>query len=410
MGGSQKYFGSQKLRAEEFRWLRSWLIELMTNQNADNSDSQGPSLNHQGRSSAMKDSERAATVEPISLADAVTSGRQWLRMYAHAGLTFVPDVSSDLNVRESSGVGRVSDFLGDVIQVEGETEAESVAESEVAMVKATTGQQSRSAADTQATLPKGTAVPIAESNVGTSQPVLNAKANQKGAGANSSSLGASQGLTKPLSALKDSGVAIDDGVEIKLLPDLDDQQRQSQLSILNQQVQSCIKCPDLVSFRTNPVFGSGNFRPRLVLMGEAPKPDEDRLGQPMVGQEGELLDKIIAAMKLRREDVYIMNTVKCRPPQNRNPSQDECLNCRPYWRQQLEILQPQCIVCMGAVASKILLQTALPVGRLRGSFHNYRGISVAVTYHPAYLLRTESAKRQTWEDMKMVMKLLGIEA
>jgi len=199
-------------------------------------------------------------------------------------------------------------------------------------------------------------------------------------------------------------------VEIPLaeMPDLPDEQRERELQVLDERVRSCPLCPELVANRTRTVFGVGNIRPRLVLMGEAPGADEDRLGEPMVGAAGQLLDKIIAAMKLQRQDVYILNSVKCRPPQNRNPTDSECGNCRPYWERQLEILRPECVVCLGAVASKTLLQTTQPVGRLRGRFHDYRGIRVVVTYHPAYLLRAESAKKQTWEDMKMVMQLLDI--
>jgi len=191
-------------------------------------------------------------------------------------------------------------------------------------------------------------------------------------------------------------------------PDLPDSERVIQLQQIEAQVKTCTQCVDLVKFRTQPVFGVGNVRPRLVMMGEAPGADEDRLGEPFVGASGQLLDKIIAAMSLRRQDVYILNSVKCRPPQNRNPTDIECLNCRSYWEGQLELLQPEVIVCLGAVASKTLLQTTQPVGQLRGSIHEYRGAKVVMTYHPSYLLRTESAKRQTWDDMKVVMNILGL--
>lgn len=182
-----------------------------------------------------------------------------------------------------------------------------------------------------------------------------------------------------------------------------------ELQVLSEQVAKCQACPELVRNRTQTVFGTGNIRPRLVMMGEAPGVDEDRLGEPMVGLSGQLLDKIIQAMKMERGDVYILNAAKCRPPGNRNPSEIECQNCRPYWEKQIEILQPEVIVCLGAVASKTLLQTNMPVGKLRGQFHDYRGIAVAVTYHPSYLLRTTEKKRDTWEDMKMVLRRLGLE-
>lgn len=201
---------------------------------------------------------------------------------------------------------------------------------------------------------------------------------------------------------------VDDGPELDGFPDLPDEKRSEQLQIIEQEVQNCQICPELVANRTRTVFGQGPVRPRLLFMGEAPGADEDRQGVPMVGVAGQLLNKIIGAMKMKREDVYVLNTIKCRPPINRNPLESECTSCRSFWRRQIEILKPDCIVCLGAVAAKTLLQTTMPVGRLRGKMHNYRSIPVMVTYHPAYLLRTASAKRQTWEDMQKVMALLGI--
>jgi DNA polymerase len=205
-----------------------------------------------------------------------------------------------------------------------------------------------------------------------------------------------------------SAAAGEDGPPLSQFPDLGDADRGLALQQLAAEVSQCTRCPELVGNRTQTVFGFGAARTRLVLMGEAPGAEEDRLGVPMVGASGQLLDKIIAAMTLRREDVYILNTVKCRPPKNRNPADVECSNCRPFWVRQLEIIRPEVIVCLGAVASKTLLQTSLPVGRLRGQVHDYRGAKVIVTYHPSYLLRTEDKKRETWDDMKVVMSLLGI--
>jgi DNA polymerase len=205
-----------------------------------------------------------------------------------------------------------------------------------------------------------------------------------------------------------TGSGVEDGPPLAQVPDLDDADRVVALTQLAQEVSQCTRCPDLVRNRTQTVFGYGAPRTRLVLMGEAPGAEEDRMGEPMVGASGQLLDKIIAAMKLRREEVYILNAVKCQPPKNRNPLDVECGNCRPFWVRQLEIIRPEVIVCLGAVASKTLLQTTQPVGRLRGSVHAYRGAKVIVTYHPSYLLRTESKKRETWDDMKVVMDLLGI--
>jgi len=143
-------------------------------------------------------------------------------------------------------------------------------------------------------------------------------------------------------------------------------------------------------------------------MGEAPGADEDRQGLPFVGRAGQLLtDIIVKAMKLRREDVYILNTIKCRPPGNRTPLPQEVANCREYLDQQLAILRPEFICCLGAVAAQNLLGTTASIGQLRGRIHDSRGIKVVCTYHPAYLLRTPAAKRQTWDDIQMLMKEMG---
>lgn len=190
---------------------------------------------------------------------------------------------------------------------------------------------------------------------------------------------------------------------------LDVEQRVARLDALRQVVAKCTRCPELSSCRTQTVFGTGSPNPRLCFFGEGPGADEDRLGEPFVGRAGELLNRIIAACKMRREDVYILNTVKCRPPGNRNPHDEEIENCREYYEQQLEILKPEFICALGAVAAKTLLNTSDSIGRLRGKFLDWRGSKVIVTYHPAYLLRTPQAKAKTWEDMKMLMKAMGVE-
>ncbi len=191
------------------------------------------------------------------------------------------------------------------------------------------------------------------------------------------------------------------------LPVLNDQDRQTRFAELNGQVKACRKCLDIVDFRRQTVFGVGSMRPAVCFMGEAPGADEDRLGEPFVGRAGQLLTKIIAAMKMRREDVYILNALKCRPPQNRTPVPEEIENCRHFVEAQLDILQPKYIVCLGAVSVRSILQSNLSIGRLRGRFHQYRGARVVVTYHPSYLLRNEDAKRLVWEDMQMLMRELG---
>jgi DNA polymerase len=185
--------------------------------------------------------------------------------------------------------------------------------------------------------------------------------------------------------------------------------RAARLNILQREVALCSRCPELASRRKQTVFGVGDPEARLCFFGEAPGADEDRQGEPFVGAAGQLLNKIIAACGLRREDVYILNVLKCRPPGNRNPLPEEVANCRTYFEQQLETIQPEFICCLGAVAAQTLLRTKQPIGRLRGRLHDYRGIRVLATYHPSYLLRTPSAKRATWEDMKLLLREMGLE-
>lgn len=181
------------------------------------------------------------------------------------------------------------------------------------------------------------------------------------------------------------------------------------LHLVQQEVSQCVRCQELATTRTQTVFGVGNPDARLVMLGEAPGADEDRKGEPFVGAAGQLLDRILDACTLSRDEVYILNTLKCRPPGNRNPSDSELTNCRGFLERQLAIIQPETICCLGGVAAKALLNSTLSVGRLRGSFHDYQGIKVMVTYHPAYLLRNPDAKRQVWEDMKWLMAEMGIE-
>jgi DNA polymerase len=181
------------------------------------------------------------------------------------------------------------------------------------------------------------------------------------------------------------------------------------LEVLQNQVASCTQCQELATTRTQTVFGVGNLRARLCFMGEAPGADEDRLGEPFVGRAGQLLDKIIEACQLKREDVYILNMLKCRPPGNRNPAPDELANCRPFLERQLDLIEPEYICCLGAVASQNLLGVTTPIGKLRGKLHAYRGAQVVCTYHPAYLLRNPAAKKDCWDDMKFLMREMGVE-
>jgi uracil-DNA glycosylase family 4 len=190
-------------------------------------------------------------------------------------------------------------------------------------------------------------------------------------------------------------------------PKADD--RAAALADVAREVAACSRCTELARTRTQTVFGVGNPHARLVFCGEAPGYDEDRQGEPFVGRAGQLLNKIIAACTLRREEVYILNILRCRPPDNRNPLPPEAANCREYLDRQLAIIQPEFICCLGAVAAQNLLQTTASIGRLRGSFHDYNGIKVLCTYHPAYLLRNPAAKRPTWEDMQLLMAEMGIK-
>lgn len=179
------------------------------------------------------------------------------------------------------------------------------------------------------------------------------------------------------------------------------------LEVLQAEVTQCTLCDELASTRTQTVFGVGNPQARLCFLGEAPGADEDRLGEPFVGRAGKLLDKILEACGLQRDEVYILNVLKCRPPGNRNPTPQESTNCRKFLNRQLELIDPEYICCLGAVAAQNLLDTQTAIGRLRGKVHEYRGINVVCTYHPAYLLRNPSAKKHTWDDMKLLMREMG---
>ena len=178
---------------------------------------------------------------------------------------------------------------------------------------------------------------------------------------------------------------------------------------------ACVKCPHLVRSRTQVVFGVGNPDAELMFVGEAPGEDEDRKGEPFVGKAGELLTKIVVAMNFRREDIYIANVLKCRPDMpagdsgNRKPRPDEMETCLPYLRQQIEIIRPRAIVALGATAMLGLTGDASPMGKLRGRWHEFAGIPLMATYHPAYLLRNQSLgeKRKVWEDMLLVLERLG---
>ena len=183
------------------------------------------------------------------------------------------------------------------------------------------------------------------------------------------------------------------------------------LAVVREDLGDCQRCK-LAPLRTKLVFGVGNPNAHLVFVGEAPGADEDAQGEPFVGKAGQLLTKMIEAMGYRREDVYICNILKCRPPGNRNPEPDEIEKCEPFLKAQLAALRPHVIVALGKFAAQCLLRDETPISRLRGTFRSYEGIPLMPTFHPAYLLRDPSKKKEAWEDLKAVnaaLKRLGLE-
>ncbi len=192
--------------------------------------------------------------------------------------------------------------------------------------------------------------------------------------------------------------------------------RRHELEVLAERVAGCTRCPALASTRTQTVFGVGKIDPDLCVVGEAPGADEDAQGEPFVGPAGQMLTRILAACGLRREDVYICNIIKCRPPRNRTPEAEEAHNCREYLERQLELVRPRFICAFGGTAAKYLLDTTRSIGSLRGQVHDYHGIPVVCTYHPSYLLphRTNGdkevereRKRLVWDDMKFLLARMG---
>ena len=185
------------------------------------------------------------------------------------------------------------------------------------------------------------------------------------------------------------------------------EQRRHALEVLTETVAGCSRCADLASSRRHTVFGVGKIDAELCFIGEAPGADEDATGEPFVGAAGQLLNRIIAACGMKRQEVYICNIIKCRPPGNRLPQLQEAANCREYLEKQLELVRPKFICALGACAAQNLLDTKAPIGRLRGQFHHYRDIPVVCTYHPAYLLRSPEKKKDVWEDMKKLLQRMG---
>jgi DNA polymerase len=186
-------------------------------------------------------------------------------------------------------------------------------------------------------------------------------------------------------------------------------ERVEKLAVWEQQVAACTRCEELANSRKQTVFGVGNPEAEILFIGEAPGQDEDEQGEPFVGRAGKLLNDIIKAAGLTREEIYICNILRCRPPRNRNPKPEEAANCREYLDAQIALVDPDYIVCWGGVAAKNLLNTETSVGRMRGQFFKYGRAKVLVTYHPSYLLRNAKDKIKVWEDMKFWRNDMGVE-
>ena len=211
-------------------------------------------------------------------------------------------------------------------------------------------------------------------------------------------------LKERLQYYKEMGI---DGLSVTGSPELfsPSENARESLDSIRSDLGDCRRCK-LCSGRTNIVFGSGTPHAKLVFVGEGPGADEDAQGLPFVGAAGQLLTKIIEAIQLTRDQVYICNIVKCRPPSNRTPEEDEIAACSPFMFRQIESIRPRAICCLGAVAAQTVLGTKTAVGKLRGRFHDYHGIQVMPTWHPAYLLRNPAAKRDVWEDVRKIKALL----
>lgn len=213
-----------------------------------------------------------------------------------------------------------------------------------------------------------------------------------------------------LELLQESGVAFipKSGVDLAINKSSSDE-REKILNDLRLSLIDCKKCK-LCQHRTNMVFGVGDPHARLVFVGEGPGADEDAQGEPFVGRAGQLLTKMIEAMGLKREQTYICNVVKCRPPENRNPEPDEIQACEPFLKNQLSLIKPKVIVGLGRYACQTLLETETTMSKLRGVWHRYQDIDFMPTFHPAYLLRNPPAKKFVWEDLQEVMKRLDLKA
>jgi uracil-DNA glycosylase len=182
------------------------------------------------------------------------------------------------------------------------------------------------------------------------------------------------------------------------------------LKLIREDIGDCTRCRLSKQGRKQIVFGVGDPQADLMFIGEAPGADEDEQGEPFVGRAGQLLNNMIKAMGVQREQVYIANIIKCRPPGNRTPERDECETCSPFLMRQIKVVKPKAIVALGAVAAKTLLAVNAPMSELRGKWYDFCGTKLAVTYHPAFLLRDPRQKKEAWKDLQMVMRELGLKA
>ena len=221
-----------------------------------------------------------------------------------------------------------------------------------------------------------------------------------------------EALIQSLERLSNSGInylpELKEENVISVLPQAIPKSTSELLTLKNQTIGDCRRC-GLCEGRNNIVFGVGDPDADLVFVGEAPGAEEDKLGQPFIGRSGKLLWKMAEAMGFSKETAYICNVIKCRPPENRNPTAKEIEACEPFLKAQLDIIKPKVIVALGSYACKILLQTKTPMAELRGNWGEYNGIKLMPTFHPAYLLRSPSKKKETWADLQEVMREMGLK-
>src|SRR2546427_1066602 len=215
-------------------------------------------------------------------------------------------------------------------------------------------------------------------------------------------------MSKKLESLDLPIFSADPASDAGRLAAIDVEERPAALKAIREVIGDCIRCKLHKQGRKQIVFGVGDPNAELMFVGEAPGADEDQQGEPFVGRAGQLLNNMINAMGLRREDVYIANVIKCRPPGNRTPERDESETCSPLLMRQIDVIKPRVIVALGAVAAKTLLGINAPMSELRGRWYDFRGTRLAVTYHPAFLLRDPRQKIEAWKDLEMVMQLMGL--